>query len=121
LNNTLFGPTKYKQQGLDNNLYTEFEPKLVTDLAISYKLGDKSNLALNINNLFNVIPKWNFKAENAAGQALIDAPGTRDVGGPLWVNENLITFNGRYSTATYDGYHISQLGTLFNLTWSIGL
>jgi iron complex outermembrane receptor protein len=121
LNNTLFGPTKFKQQGLDDNLYTEFDPKIVTDLGIGFRVSEKSSISFNINNLLNVVPKWNFKAENAAGQALIDAPGTRDVGGALWTNENLITFDGRYSGVTYDGSHFSQLGTLFNLTWTIGL
>ena len=29
---------------------------------------------------------------------------------------NLITFNQRYSQMTYDGYHFSQLGTMFNLS-----
>jgi len=29
---------------------------------------------------------------------------------------NLITFNQRYSRMTYDGYHFSQLGTMFNLS-----
>ncbi len=121
LNNTVFGPTQFKQQGLDANLYTEFETKLVTDLAISYQVSERSTVALNVNNIFNVLPKWSYKAENAAGQALIDAPGTNDVGGALWANTNLITFNNRYSQMTYDGYHFSQLGTLFNLSWTIGL
>jgi len=31
----------------------------------------------------------------------------------------LITFNQRYSQMTYDGYHFSQLGTIFNLTVNV--
>ena len=71
---------------------------------------------LNINNLFNVLPEWEFKAENAAGQAMIN--DTLNSYGVTAIQEqsNLITFNQRYSQMTYDGYHFSQLGTMFNLS-----
>ncbi len=112
LGNTLFGPTKFKQQGLDANLYTEFKTKLVTDLAITFQTSKKSTLALNINNLFNVLPEWEFKAENSAGETLLKDAAA------LKVNSNLITFNQRYSITTYDGSHFSQLGTIFNLSYN---
>ena len=35
-------------------------------------LNDKLSIALNVNNLLNVLPEWAFKADNAAGQAIID-------------------------------------------------
>ena len=73
LNNTYFGKTTFKQAGLDNNLRTEFIPKVVTDLGINYNATEKFTIALNINNLLNVLPEWEFKAENAAGQAIIDS------------------------------------------------
>lgn len=113
LNNTLFGPTKFKQQGLSNDLYTEFETKMVTDLGFNYSLSDKTTLALNINNLFNVLPKWNFKAENAAGREIMNNAAE------LKNQSNLITFNQRYSRMTYDGYHFSQLGTMVNLSLNV--
>lgn len=112
LGNTLFGPTKFKQQGLDDNLYTEFKTKLVTDLAITFQTSKTSTIALNINNLFNVLPEWEFKAENAKGETLLKDAAA------LKVNSNLITFNQRYSTTTYDGSHFSQLGTIFNLSYN---
>ncbi|WP_421799412.1 TonB-dependent receptor [Haliscomenobacter sp.] len=112
LGNTLFGPTKFKQQGLDANLYTEFKTKLVTDLAITFQTSKTSTLALNINNLFNVLPEWEFKAENSAGETLLKDAAA------LKVNSNLITFNQRYSITTYDGSHFSQLGTIFNLSYN---
>jgi iron complex outermembrane receptor protein len=112
LGNTLFGPTKFKQQGLDADLYTEFKTKLVTDLAITFQTSKTSTLALNINNLFNVLPEWEFKAENAKGEALLKNAAA------LKTNSNLITFNQRYSITTYDGSHFSQLGTIFNLSYN---
>ena len=39
LNNTYFGKTTFNQDGLDENLKTEFIPKIVTDLSIGYKLS----------------------------------------------------------------------------------
>ena len=110
LNNTYFGKTTFKQQGMDPNIRTEFTPKVVTDLGFNYNATDKLTLALNINNILNVLPEWSFKAENAAGETLLADPAQ------VKTQSNLITFNQRYSQMTYDGYHFSQLGTLFNLS-----
>ena len=118
LNNTYFGKTTFKQQGMDNNLRTEFTPKIVTDLGVNFSATDKLTIALNINNLLNILPEWSFKAENAAGQAIIDdttlIPGVGVT--PIQNQSNLITFNQRYSQMTYEGYQFSQLGTMFNLS-----
>ncbi|HET7818611.1 MAG TPA: hypothetical protein VFL70_04845 [Bacteroidia bacterium] len=40
---------------------------------------------------------------------------------PREMQLNLITFNGRYSMMTYDGYHFSQLGTIINLAVNVKL
>ncbi|HEY4616666.1 MAG TPA: TonB-dependent receptor [Flavobacterium sp.] len=110
LNNTYFGKTTFKQAGLDSNLRTEFIPKIVTDLGVTFSATEKLTLSLNVNNLLNVLPEWEFKAENAAGTALLnDAAQVKN-------QSNLITFNQRYSQMTYDGFHFSQLGTMFNLS-----
>ena len=117
LNNTYFGKTTFKQQGLSNDLRTEFTPKIVTDLAINYNATEKLTISLNANNLLNVLPEWSFKAENAAGQALINDTTLNWYGvTPIQEQSNLISFNQRYSQMTYDGYHFSQLGTMFNLS-----
>ncbi|ANO48419.1 putative TonB-dependent outer membrane siderophore receptor [Flavobacterium columnare] len=110
LNNTLFGKTVFKQVGLDSNLRTEFKPKVVTDLGINFNATNKLTFALNINNLFNILPKWEFKAENSTGEASLTDPNF------VKTQSNLITFNQRYSQMTYDGYHFSQLGTMFSLS-----
>ena len=110
VNNTYFGKATFKQDGLNANLRTEFTPKVVTDLGITFSATEKLTLALNVNNLLNVLPEWNFKAENAAGTAILNDPAQ------VKNQSNLITFNQRYSQMTYDGYHFSQLGTMFNLS-----
>ena len=131
LNNTLFGKVKFAQQGLQDleslfinptdipagaiedgssDLRTEFDPKIVTDLGITFQATDKLMIQLNINNLLNVLPEWKFTNATATGQAILD-------GAPVSNSpSNLITFNQRYSQMTYDGYHFSQLGTMFNLS-----
>ena len=110
LNNTLFGKTTFQQQGLDSNIFTEFTPKVVTDLGINYSATEKLTIALNLNNILNVLPEWSFKSKNAAGDAILaDAAQVQN-------QSNLITFNQRYSQMTYDGYHFSQLGAMFNLS-----
>jgi iron complex outermembrane receptor protein len=110
LNNTYFGKTTFNQDGLDSNLKTEFIPKIVTDLGINFSATDKLTLALNVNNILNVLPEWKFVAENAAGTTLLNDPAQ------VKNQFNLITFNGRYANTTYDGSHFSQLGTMFNLS-----
>lgn len=113
LNNTLFGPTKFKNAGLDDKLRIEFETKVVTDLGINFAASKKLTIAANVNNLLNVLPKWNFKEDKTGGQAIINnATAIKE-------QENLITFNGRYAQMTYDGFHFSQLGTLFNLSLNL--
>jgi iron complex outermembrane receptor protein len=115
LNNTVFGPTTFRQQGLADGIYTEFKTKMVTDLAISYAATDKVTLALNINNVFNVLPEWEFKADSD------NAVATANLNDEAYMKNqsNLITFNQRYSQMTYDGYHFSQLGTMLNFSVNI--
>ncbi|MDI5894500.1 TonB-dependent receptor [Flavobacterium algoritolerans] len=125
LNNTYFGKTTFNQDGLATNnpnapvgsvdylkanLKTEFIPKVVTDLGVTFSATEKLTLALNVNNLLNVLPEWKFVAENAKGVELLNDPAQ------VKNQSNLITFNQRYSQMTYDGYHFSQLGTMFNLS-----
>ncbi len=114
LGNTLFGPTKFRNAGMDRGLQIEFVTKVVTDLGLSYRLmDDKITLAFNANNIFNILPKWNFAALDADGEAILaDAAATQN-------QSNLITFNQRYPTMTYDGYHFSQLGAMFNLSCNV--
>lgn len=110
LNNTYFGKTEFRQAGLSPNLKTAFDPKIVTDLAVTLDLFKNITVSANVNNILDVLPKWKFEALNAAGAAILSDPAQTKV------QRNLITFNGRYDVMTYDGYHFSQLGRIFNLT-----
>jgi len=121
LNNTYFGSTEFSQAAFKDagdtplgnqikNLKTVFQPKVVTDLAVTYDVFSNVSIAANVNNMFNVLPKWKFEALNDAGKALLaDAAKTKSM-------TNLLTFNGRYDIMTYDGFHFSQLGRIYNLT-----
>lgn len=116
LNNTYFGKAYFKDPGLNTNLRAEFFPKIVTDLGISYEFTKKTNLALNINNILNILPEWELKSDNATGQSILNDPSVNEVGlTPAQVQSNLITFNQRYSQTTYFGYHFNQFGTTFHL------
>jgi len=115
LNNTYFGKTEFRQTGLDANLKTVFEPKVVSDLALTYDLFDNVSLSANVNNVLDITPKWKFEALNSAGTAILNSAAQTKV------QTNLITFNGRYSIMTYDGFHFSQLGRIYNLSLTYGL
>ncbi|MDZ7266344.1 MAG: TonB-dependent receptor [candidate division KSB1 bacterium] len=110
LNATYFGKTEFHQTGLDPNLKTVFQPKIVTDLALTYDLFHNISVSANINNLLDVIPEWKFEALNDAGRAILADPAQTKV------QRNLVTFNGRYDIMTYDGFHFSQLGRIFSLS-----
>ena len=117
LNNTVFGPTRFHQADLSTlDIDTKFKTKTVTDFAVNYKLTDRMTLTFNVNNLFDVTPEWEFKANNAAGAASL-ANNTKDASGRTFAQResDAITFSQRYAMVTYDGSHFSQLGRIYNL------
>ncbi len=118
LNNTVFGPTHFRNAGLDSNLEVAFKTKTVTDFALTYQINKDTTLAFNLNNMFNVTPSWHFNALNKTGQAILDSKTPDPSNGltPAQVQSNLVTFNGRYSMVTYDGSQFSQLGRTFALS-----
>jgi iron complex outermembrane receptor protein len=118
VNNTMFGPTTFRNAGMDPNLSVVFATKVVTDFSINYQISKGLTLAFNINNILDVIPSWKFVAvgDTAKGQALLDST-TKDASGrtPRQVQTDIITFDGRYPIVTYDGSQFSQLGRTFSL------
>jgi iron complex outermembrane recepter protein len=118
LSNTLFGTTRFHQNGLDDNTDTEFSPAVVTDLAISIPFSKVTTLTLNANNLLNVLPSWDFVNLKTGAKTHYD-PNNNVPSNPYFAQYNLITFNGRYSNVTYDGSQFSQLGTIFNATLNV--
>jgi len=115
LNNTVFGPTHFRNAGMDRNLEVKFKTKTVTDFAVNYELTKNTTLTFNLNNMFNITPSWSFRALNAQGQALLDSKAIDPSYGltAAEIQRNLVTFNGRYSMVTYDGSHFSQLGRTY--------
>ena len=121
LNNTVFGPTRFHQADLSTlNIDTKFKTKTVTDFAINYKLTDMMTLTFNVNNVFDVTPEWEFKANNAAGAAAL-ADTTVDASGRTFRQResDAITFSQRYAMVTYDGSHFSQLGRMYNVALNV--
>ncbi len=111
LNNTLFGPTKFRLADFSSttDLEQQFKPKVVTDLGITYSVSDKTTINFNISNLFNVLPEYEVVGLTAAGKAIVNNPEA------LKTEISNISFNGRYPVTAYDGSHFSQLGAIFNL------
>lgn len=119
LNNTLFGKAGFQDisNGGDimNHVRQEFKPGLLTDLTVSQRLKPSLNVSFSINNIFNVLPKWNLVA--------LDALGVSALADPLKVQaiKNGITFNGRYPNLSYYGAHFNQLGTMVEMSVKINL
>ena len=112
LNNTVFGPTKFRNADIDPNLMVVFKTKTVTDFAVNYQLMKNLTLSMSVNNMFDVTPSWHFEAagNKAAGEAILKDPVQTH---EQWKNA---TFDGRYPMVTYDGSHFSQLGRMYQLT-----
>ena len=112
LNNTLFGPTSF--QDLDNggpameNIKATFKPAVVTDLSIGYLFSKNISATVNVNNLFNILPKWDLVALNATGEQAIAKAEDRSL------LRGFLSFSGRYDILGYNGSQFSQLGTMFN-------
>jgi len=122
LYNTYFGSTEFRQAGMSSSivathrvfdLKTVFDAKVVSDLAVTYDIFENVSVTANVNNLLDVMPEWKFEALNSTGASILAGthPDT-----DAKEQTNLITFNGRYDIMTYDGYHFSQLGRIFNLS-----
>jgi iron complex outermembrane receptor protein len=113
LNNTLFGPTGF--QDLDNGgsdmnyVKQQFKPGVVTDLNIGYAFTSKLSASVTVNNLFNVLPKWELKSlhGNPTGEAILANPTNKAL------LEGFLAFSGRYNILGYNGSQFSQLGTTF--------
>ncbi len=133
LNNTLFGKTafqdldngtKYKSLGvllntsnvndpinsrnIMNDIKQIFTPAVVTDLSAGYELSKKFNVSVNVNNIFNVLPKWNLVSLNTNGQKVLDKADAKSL------LEGYLSFSGRYRILGYNGSQFSQLGTTFS-------
>lgn len=118
LNNTLFGPTKF--QDLDNggaimnNIKQVFTANVLTDLNIGYNFSKTVSASFAINNLLNVLPKWDLELTGSpsdpdyadAAETLADPEATSLLKG-------FLGFSGRYSILGYNGSQFSQLGTMF--------
>jgi iron complex outermembrane receptor protein len=85
----------------------EFKPGVVSDLNIGYAFSKNFSASIMINNIFNVLPKWELKALNAEGQAVLDDPEDKNL------LEGFLAFSGRYRILGYNGSQFSQLGTIF--------
>ena len=121
LTNTLFGPTEF--QDLDNggsvmnNLKQVFTPAVVTDLNVGYNFTNKISASFAVNNLLNVLPKWDLKltgnstdADYANAVATLADPAAKSL------LEGFLEFSGRYRILAYNGSQFSQLGTMFQAT-----
>ena len=118
LNNTLFGPTKF--QDLDNggaimnNIKQVFKTAVVTDLNVGYAFTDKVSASITVNNIFNVLPKWDLQLTgSSADPNYANAVSTLNDPAAKSLLEGFLEFSGRYRILGYNGSQFSQLGTIF--------
>jgi iron complex outermembrane receptor protein len=117
MNNTLFGSTRF--QDIDgggpemNNIQQVFSPSVVTDLNIRYNINNQINFSFSINNIFNVLPKWDLIPINSTGEQYLKTKENEEL------LRGLVSFGGRYSILGASGSQFSQLGTIFQSTVSI--
>jgi iron complex outermembrane recepter protein len=109
INNTLFGPTEFRNADLydSEGLSVQFDPRVTTDLGVNYNLTSKATISVTIQNIFAVVPQYKLVALNDAGEDVVNDPVEKRR------QENILTFNGRYPLTTYDGSQFSQMGTMF--------
>lgn len=112
INNTLFGPTEF--QDLDNggsameNIKQQFKPAVVTDFNVGYAFNKHLSASFSVNNLLDILPKWELKALNAQGETVLKDKTQKQL------LEGFLSFSGRYRILGYNGSQFSQLGRTFN-------
>nr|MDQ6889237.1 TonB-dependent receptor [Bacteroidota bacterium] len=118
LNNTLFGPTKF--QDLDNggaimnNIKQVFKTAVVTDLNVGYNFTSKVSASITVNNILNVLPKWDLKLTGSSSDPnYANADATLNDPTAKSLLEGFLEFSGRYRILGYNGSQFSQLGTIF--------
>jgi iron complex outermembrane recepter protein len=118
LNNTLFGPTKF--QDLDNggavmnNIKQVFKTAVVTDLNVGYNFSKKVSASITVNNLLNILPKWDLELTGSPSDAnYANASATLKDPTAKSLLEGFLEFSGRYRILGYNGSQFSQLGTIF--------
>jgi iron complex outermembrane recepter protein len=129
LNSTLFGSTSFRDfdngGGAMADIKAVFAPAVVTDLSIGYRFTDKVAFSLNVNNLLNVIPKWDLEASSvskvAAEQTASAARAAKILNDPAEKSllRGFLGFSGRYDILGYNGSQFSQLGTVFNANLNV--
>lgn len=88
---------------------------MMTDLHIARQLRRNMQLTFTINNIFNVLPKWQLEGLDPIGKTYLSDQLKRQL------LEGGITFNGRYRILGYYGSQFSQLGTTFATSLKIDL
>lgn len=139
LNNTLFGPTSFrdldngygiqdamfpndptKRRNAMNDFKAVFKPAVVTDLGISYLFNDKITWTIAINNLFNILPKWDLEINTIETDPTKKAIYEKKAAEILNSSDEKalvrgsLGFSGRYDILGYNGSQFSQLGTVLN-------
>jgi len=97
-----------------NNIKQVFKSAVVTDLNLGYSFTDKISFNFAINNLLNVLPKWNLELTGSAGDPdYAAARATLANAADKSLLEGFLSFSGRYRILGYNGSQFSQLGTMF--------
>jgi iron complex outermembrane recepter protein len=128
LNNTLFGPTSFRDYDNGYNMgdiKAVFQPAVVTDLSLGYRFTDKVAFTLNVNNILNVLPKWDLVASSvattSAEQTASAARAAKILNDPAEkaLLRGFLGFSGRYDILGYNGSQFSQLGTVINANLNV--
>ena len=128
LNNTLFGPTAFRDYDNGYNMgdiKAVFKPAVVTDLNIGYRFTEKVAFSVSINNLLNILPKWDLVASsvssNPVEQTASAARAAKILNDPAQKSllRGFLGFSGRYDILGYNGSQFSQLGTVLNANLNI--
>jgi iron complex outermembrane recepter protein len=128
LNNTLFGPTAFRDYDNGGDAMADikavFKPAVVTDLNIGYRFTEKVAFSISVNNLLNVIPKWDLVASSAPSNTDATASAARaakTLNDPAAKSllRGFLGFSGRYDILGYNGSQFSQLGTVLNANLNI--
>ena len=97
-----------------NNIKQVFKAAVVTDLNIGYAISSKVSASVTVNNILNVLPKWDLKLTGSSADPNYQAAVTTlNNAAAKSLLEGFLEFSGRYRILGYNGSQFSQLGTIF--------
>ena len=101
-------------EAIMNNIKQVFKTAVVTDLNVGYAFTNKVSASITVNNILNVLPKWNLELTgSSADPDYANAVSTLNDPAAKSLLEGFLEFSGRYRILGLQWLPIQPIGYYF--------